>query len=68
MIVGRMSAIEAGPKNNQTATMKKEKTGKKQQQNHTPPLSPPDDDERLPPLHLIGGRRCLLVEAVDPLD
>ena len=47
--------------------MKKEKTGKKQQ-NHTPPLSPPDDDERLPPLHLIGGRHCLLVEAVDPLD
>ena len=63
MIVGRMSAIEAGPQKYQTA-----KTGKKQQQNHTPPLSPPDDDERQPPLHLIGGRRCLLVEAVDLLD
>ena len=62
MIVGRMSAME------KISNRNKEKTGKKQQQNHTPPLSPPDDDERQPPLHLIGGRRCLLVEAVDLLD
>ena len=59
-----MSAIEAGPKNIKPQHWEETTT----EPHHTPPLSPPDDDERLPPLHLIGGRHCLLVEAVDPLD